>query len=552
MAVITRDGQTENGHGAPTLATERGAPPPEVLGRPRAAAHVHGQTTRGLQYWPESRLYEGRFGRMFRELPALELTQAEATAIADRMVEADDARDDNNPRIRAGYTYLGQFVDHDITFDPASSLQRRNDPDSLRNFRTPAFDLDSVYGRGPDDQPYLYDWTPGREGRFLIGRGQGGEEELDLPRNAPVDVADDPNADVVRRALIGDPRNDENVLVAQLHLTMLLFHNRVMDHLEGASGDGSAGGAELEKLAAKLSGSDWQTRFKVAQDVVRWHYQWVVIFDFLRLIVGEETLGHVLTKEPSRYGGRSTWTPHTTFYDPRYDAYIPVEFSVAAYRFGHSMVRNAYRLNSVIPPEGARLTIFDHDASTTGPERLSHLGGFRQLPPFWPIEWRFFFDLGDAVAAPPFIQAARRVDTRLAAELSQLPDNVATGIKALAARNLLRGSTMGLPPGQDVAAAMGFTPLSGEQLDLDGASAPLWYYVLKEAEVGGGEHLGPVGGHIVAEVFVGLLANDPSSWLRMRPSWKPFLPGQTEGDFTMADLIRFSGHGLREIAFPSS
>jgi hypothetical protein len=544
MTATVQNGQTDGGGG---VAVERGAPQPTGLGQPAAArAHVHGQAGRGMQYWPESRFYEGRFGRLFRELPALELTEAEAAAIAEKMVEGEEAQD--NPQIPAGYTYLGQFVDHDITFDPASSLQKRNDPDSLRNFRTPAFDLDSVYGRGPDDQPYLYDWTPGREGRFLIGRGQGGEEELDLPRNAPADLPEDPNSDRPRRALIGDPRNDENVLVAQLHLTMLMFHNRVMEHLDGSIANGGMVSPELEKLVAKLAGRPWQERFEVAQDVVRWHYQWVVMFDFLRRIVGQETLDHVLELRPSPYGGVPTWKPRLEFFRPKYDAFIPVEFSVAAYRFGHSMIRNTYRLNTAIPPQGVRLLIFNLGAATTGPERLGHLGGFRQLPPFWPIEWRFFFELGDATAPPPFVQRSRKIDTQLAVELSRLPDNVATGIKALAARNLMRGSTMGLPSGQDVAAAMGFKPLNAAELDLDGRPAPLWYYILKEAELGGGERLGPVGGHIVAEVFVGLLAADPSSWLKRRPSWKPFL-GAEEGTFTMADLIRFSGYGLREISF---
>ena len=532
-----------NGHEDHGVVVERGAPDPHGLGRPHASAGVHGQAVRGHAYWPQSRSYAGRFGRMFRALPALELSENDARAIAERMVEPGEARADN-PDIPAGYTYLGQFIDHDITFDPVSSLQRRNDPDALHNFRTPALDLDSLYGRGPDDQPYLYDWTPGREGRFLIGRGQRASE-LDLPRNAPVDVPDDPDSDRARRALIGDPRNDENVLVAQLHLTMLLFHNRVMDHLDGAA----SGVRELKRLADKLRGDDWHARFLVAQEVVRWHYQWLVVFDFLRRVVGPNTLAHVLSKQPTPYGGLDAWTPRTLFYRPKYDAFIPVEFSAAAYRFGHSMVRNTYRLNTAIPPAGATLSIFDHDAPTTGLGRLGHLGGFRQLPPFWPIEWKFFFELGHAGPLTVGVQRSRRIDTQLAAELSRLPDNVATGIKSLAARNLLRGSAMGLPSGQDVAAAMGIQPLADAELELKGRPAPLWYYILKEAELGGGKRLGPVGGHIVAEVFIGLLAHDPSSWLHTRPTWKPFL-GRHGGTFTMADLIQFTGYGLEVIMLP--
>ena len=523
--------------------TPRGAPQPEGLGRPRTDAHPHGRAGRGMQYWPESRFYDGRFGRLFRELDALVLDPETARGIAQRMVDApDEPRDGNNPTIPAGYTYLGQFIDHDITFDPASSLQKRNDPDALHNFRTPAFDLDSVYGRGPDDQPYMYDGT----GRFLIGRGQGAGE-LDLPRNNPPDVVDDPGRDMVRRALIGDPRNDENVLVAQLQLTMMLFHNRVMDHLDGLGGNGPV--PELETIKARLVGRDPAERFAAAQQIVRWHYQWVVVHDFLRRVVGDETFDAVF--EPVERYGRTVRRPRLEHYDPKHAAFMPVEFAVAAYRFGHSMIRNTYRLNTFIPPGGATLSIFNHDADPTTPERLSHLGGFRQLPAFWPIEWRFFFDVGDAAPAPPFIQASRRIDTHLAFELSQLPANVATGIVALAERNLLRGSAMGLPSGQDVADAMGIEPLDDDEIGLDGAAAPLWYYVLREAEVRAeGEHLGPVGGRIVAEVFVGLLANDSASWLRSKPYWTPFLPSQTPGDFTMPDLIRFTGYGLTEITGP--
>jgi hypothetical protein len=524
-------------------STPRGAPQPPGLGRPRPGGHPHGRAERGMQYWPESRFYQGRFGRMFRELDALPIDPETAHAIAKTMVDSEaEPGDGNNLNLPAGYTYLGQFIDHDITFDPASSLQKRNDPDALHNFRTPAFDLDCVYGRGPDDQPYMYDGT----GRFLIGRGQR-EGELDLPRNNPADIVDDPGRDMPRRALIGDPRNDENVLVSQLHLTMLLFHNKVTDHLDGRTSNGQV--PELEALKRRLEGREPAERFAAVQEIVRWHYQWVVIHDFLRRIVGDETLDAVF--EPVTRHGKTVRRPRLEHYDPKYASFMPVEFSVAAYRFGHSLIRNRYRLNTLVPPQGVTLSIFNHDADPSSPERLTHLGGFRQLPPFWPIEWRFFFDVGDAAPAPPFRNLARKIDTHLAFELSQLPANVATGIAALAERNILRGAAMGLPSGQDVAEAMELDVLTDDELGLDGAPAPLWYYVLREAEVrAGGERLGPVGGRIVAEVFVGLLVNDPSSWFRSKPNWTPFLPSQTTGDFTMADLIRFTGYGLDVIGPP--
>ena len=538
---------TGSNGGSTAVAVGRGAPPAAPLGRPaRRRGQVHGAPGRGLQYWPEAPLYQGRFGRLFGELPALELTEAEAAAIAARMVEPrEEGASGDNEAIPSGYTYLGQFIDHDITFDPASSLQKRNDPEALVNFRTPAFDLDSVYGRGPDDQPYMYDWAPGREGRFLLGLGQNGDE-FDLPRNAPPGLEPDPDSDEFTRALIGDPRNDENVLVAQLHTTMLLFHNAVMDRLQGGM-DGGPVVPELEKLASKLEGKPWRDHFLVARDVVRWHYQWVVVHDFLRRIVGDELLGAVLARTRSRYGGRDVYRARCDHYRPRHQAFMPVEFSVAAYRFGHSMIRNLYRLNTLVGRD-PRVTIFSRDAPTTGFERLSHLGGFRRLPGFWTIEWRFFFDVGE-LGEDEERNHSRLIDSHLAFELSQLPDNVATGIIALAQRNLMRGSAMGLPSGQDVAGLLGAEPLPAEELDVGGRAAPLWFYILKEAELcAGGRRLGPVGGTIVAETFVGMLQADRSSWLRCRPGWQPFLG--SDGEFTMADLIRFTGYGLKPIGPP--
>ena len=134
--------------------------------------------------------------------------------------------DEENTGISAGYTYLGQFIDHDITFDPASFLQKGNDPDSLEDFRTPRFDLDNLYGRGPDDQPYLYQ----SDGKKLLqgARSLTGNGDLlsrDLARNQP--DAKDVNAP--KRAIIGDPCNDENVIVSQLQGMFIRFHNRMVD-----------------------------------------------------------------------------------------------------------------------------------------------------------------------------------------------------------------------------------------------------------------------------------------------------------------------------------
>ena len=128
---------------------------------------THGIEPRGLRPVTLSTLFEGRFGRRFRKLPPappLDPTHLQELARSMREPEATGGGgwggpsappvDLDNPDIPAGYTYFGQFVDHDITFDPASSLERENDPDALTNFRSPRFDLDSVYGSGPEDEPF--------------------------------------------------------------------------------------------------------------------------------------------------------------------------------------------------------------------------------------------------------------------------------------------------------------------------------------------------------------------------------------------------------------
>src|SRR6266446_7712196 len=185
----------------------------------------HSATLRGLMFTPHSPSFQGRFGRMFRALPPAHFGSSEAEnqanlhKLGDAMsAEPDDpkdGKDDEESGIPALYTYLGQFIDHDITFDPASSLQKQNDPNALTDFRTPAFDLDNVYGRGPDDQPYMYAGQAFLSGDKLNG---GDPKATDLPRN---------NGDP-KRALIGDPRNDENAIVSQLQGLFLRFHNRTV------------------------------------------------------------------------------------------------------------------------------------------------------------------------------------------------------------------------------------------------------------------------------------------------------------------------------------
>lgn len=289
-------------------------------------------------------------------------------------------------------------------------------------------------------------------------------------------------------------------------------------------------------------------RFAEAHRIVRWHYQYMVLTDFLRHTVGDQTRDAVLqpvNADEQAQLGAGRWRTSLVFYRPHDgDAFMPVEFSGAAYRFGHSQIRPCYRLNTVVRD----VAIFTSDP--TEENRLQHLGGHRQFPSFWQIEWPRFFPIDGK--PPARLQNSRRIDTHLAAALGELPPDIATGVRALAKRNLLRGRALGLPSGQSVARRMGATVLSPAELDLPGGVTPLWPYILGESQrLGdGGQCLGPVGGRLVAEVLVGLVASDAQSFLRVEPRWAPFL-GPRPDTFDMPDLLSYADFGLADVTLPT-
>jgi hypothetical protein len=501
--------------------------------RPRAHGGVRGATLSR-----SSPLFEGRFGRIFRALPPADFGRDDAASLAALGILADkltsvadkadpkDGPDAEESGIPAAYTYLGQFIDHDLTFDPASSLQRQNDADALVDFRTPRFDLDSVYGRGPDDQPYLYeDGVRFIQGRPLTGAAAN-PQARDLPRSQPS------SAGSPRRALVGDPRNDENIIVSQLQGLFHRLHNR---------------------LAAEHPA--WS--FERVQRELRFHYQWLVLNDFLPTIVAPAVLQEVLPHLGKRTSP-GVDRPHLDFFHPRDRGFIPLEFSVAAYRFGHSMVRPGYRLSENVGP----LAIF-----ASNPQEA--LTGFREFPSTWAIDWDLFIDLAPRDPDDKTrTQLAYKIDTSLVNPLGHLPPSVAVNPSILALRNLERGWRLRLPTGQDVARAMGVPPLRDEQIvigkftgdaaDVIGTidkvqpafreNCPLWTYVLAETvetqvtlKTTKGDRqiktrqLGPVGGRIVAETFVGLLLADSSSFLAQDPLWTPSLA--VKGQFGLRELI---------------
>jgi hypothetical protein len=484
----------------------------------------HGVGLRGLEVPRGSEQFEGRFGRMFRTLTPAEHTEEDLTKLALAMVAKredpptpeTDPDDEENPDISAGYTYFGQFIDHDLTFDPNSSLQKTNDPDALVDFRTPRFDLDCVYGRGPDDQPYLYD----DDGvHMLLGNALTGNPDdngtRDLPRNTPKE-----------RALIGDPRNDENVIVSQLQGTMLRFHNKM--------------------VAVESARRGRPATFAEVQRAVRRHYQWAVFNDFLPTIAGhavvDEVLPNLKSKKPI-----TEEKPHLHFFRWTYEPFMPVEFSVAAYRFGHSMIRPIYRLSRTVP----RFPIFaDADPN---------LRGFRVFPANWAIEWKLFFPIDPKAPklGPDRLQPAYKIDSSLVNPLGKLPPSIAKNPASLAARNLIRGMRMNLPSGQRVARHMGITVLEEKDLKVGKApddsknptlvsispnfrnNAPLWFYILSESQHDhGGRRLGKVGARIVTEVFVGILVGDNHSFIAQDPKWAPYPEVCRDGKtFGISDLV---------------
>jgi hypothetical protein len=413
--------------------------------------------------------------------------------------------------IPSGYTYFGQFVDHDVTLDISSSLDAEQDATTINNMRSPSLDLDNVYGSGPALHPFLYQFPnsgPPTAIKMLLGTNQnmgpggpgtaGGSGPMSTPTNSDV-----PRMLGTHTAVIGDPRNDENLIVSQFQQAMLKFHNQIVDAL----------------LSAGFTGDI----FLQAKRTVTWNYQWAVVHDFLKRICGATTVDTALASVAA--------APNSAFA-------MPVEFAVAAYRFGHSMVRDVYWINQA--QTGA--TLADVFAFNRNP----------LLPVFsnWVVDFNAFFDTGFVAAVH---NKAKKIDSTLSPGLDTLPGF--SGLMAmLATRNLLRGVAMGLPSGQGVAAHFGVAPLTAAQLKqglppeesalLDSAGGlllsktPLWYYVLREAAVlHAGDQLGPVGGRIVAETFVRMLKRDPDSFLNAPTPFKPSLPSTTPGDFTVADLV---------------
>lgn len=532
----------------------------------------------------------------FNTLAATEQTVAALDALGEAMVEQEsglgrfDSKQSPDSSIPPIYTYWSQFIDHELTArtdrnegvsvitGAASELcpvPSREVVCELFNRRTPNFDLDAIYGSltNPSDaarKTYQEQFAkalrdPINPAKMRVGMNTDVGSvtppqnaialKRDLPRvgqidQATLDTLKDPDilqADH-RLAFIGDPRNDENLLVAQFHTALLHFHNAVVDWLEAND---------------PIEGESPQALFERAQKVVRWTFQWLVVNDFLMTIAVPAVVKKTLSD------GANIYVANADYGKP----YMPLEFSTAVYRFGHSMIRNSYDYNRNF----GRGAAFTDRATLVQLFRFTGGGpfpfGFNSLPTNWIIEWDRFtgeapLDDGDGLPA----RFARSIDTRLAPPLGTLlkeaNDESNIDIKALmkhlARRNLRRGFVLSIPSGQAMAKLFGLTPLSAGEIRRDMSlnvqlvleqgcflqKTPLWFYILREAEINGGKSLGLLGSAMVAETFIGVMQLDQNSYLAEDKSWHPGrpVPGATrqpifaQGDkMKIGDLLRFAG-----------
>jgi hypothetical protein len=429
-------------------------------------------------------IHGGRYRPLFGDLPPLRVDEEALHALGRPGGPCDlgaGYEGGVDSHVAAVWPFFGQFLAHDITAD-RSPLADRAAVGRLRNARAPKVNLEGLYGAGPVGAPYLYE--AGDPAKLLLGPGGG-----DVPRNQE------------GIALIGDPRNDVQLFTSQMAVAFIKLHNRLVDRLRD-------------------DGVGEQDVFAEAQRAATWHYQHVILREFLPSLIGAELTAELLDHGPRLY---------------RVDAapFIPFEFADAAYRYGHAQIRDRYQINEAFGP----VPIFPD------------LMGFGPVPPEHAIDWTLQID----VDGHPPAQRAKRIDARLPAPLIALPTHVSgsapgTDYASLANRDLQRGQAVGLASGEAIARRLGVPVLTREQVGLASsgwtAESPLWLYILKEADVlHDGDRLGPVGGRIVGEVLVGLIDADPESFRSVDPSWAPTLPARRAGAFGLADILVPVGAG---------
>jgi hypothetical protein len=459
----------------------------------------------------------------------------------EHLAEVMTAGDKKFSRIPSGYTYLGQFIDHDLTMDKTGKpLGENESPVLMIQGRSPALDLDSLYGKGPNDPAsevfYQADLLHLKAG----GSDADAHDGFDLPRAGATPSS----------ARIPDPRNDENLAVAQTHLAFIRFHNRVVDTLPAAT-----------PAAVK---------FMRARKTVTRHYQWLIKTDFLPRICDPDVVKDVFTN------GRKAFEVGVS---PTAVPTMPIEFSVAAYRLGHSMVRAAYNWNINFDNGAGTLDFLFQFSGTSG-----ELGGNNRLPSIWIADFRRLYNFGQAGRQDLVVPAAKfnramRIDASIAHPLARLPQETIGPPKVpmkdarhdLAFRNLTRAKMVNLATGQQMVAflrsqgvnvkaltaaeirqgagdGVSLAGLSQTERDAIVARTPLWFYALREAELNGGQLAG-VGARIVAETFHRAMEGSATSIVR-DPTFKPDL-GPNAKTFRMVDLLLFAFNGKKNLLNPN-
>ncbi len=421
-----------------------------------------------LQHTHFSQVFPNHFTRLFPELPPLVVEDAKLIRLAQQMMEFSSCNDSRH--FSNGLSIFGQFLAHDITFETSSRFTGRNEAGRFVNERTIHFDLDSMYGQWTQD--YLYDEND--RVKLLLGirhEDEEGQSWHDLQRNSQ------------NKAIIPDARNDENIIVSRMQVLFIDFHNKMIDYLRDACPPGDL--------------------YREARKQVLWYYHWLIVHQYVRKICDPATLDRILAEG-------------TQFFDD--PCHLPLEFTGAAFRTGHSQTREDNRIN-----KNTRKNLFD-------------LGAFEEMAEF--VDWRYLFDFGDGK-----VQYAKLIDTKIAKAFHDIPFILSKDKheRSLPYRNLRRGVAYGLPSGEDLARRMCLEVIDvPECAKLGLRGTPLWYYILKEAEElgNGGEYMGPLGSTLLAEVFMIILQSDSQSYLRVHPKWKPTL-GEREGVFDFTDLVKW-------------
>jgi hypothetical protein len=424
--------------------------------------HTHCLSPTRVGTHAETQTPTGSYARLFPDLPSFSAQESFLFALgrAGGLCDCGDTWDDEASlgSEAAGWPFFGQFIAHDITAD-RSALRSHLAASRLRNFRSPQLNLECLYGDGPVGHPFLY--RRNDPAKLLAS-----PDEADLLRNAE------------GTAIIGDARNDSHLFMSQMHLAFVRAHNAFVDRARAArTPDGSV--------------------FEAAARELRWNYQSVVLQEFLPALIGAPMLDSILDEGPR-------------FYRPQGAAFMPLEFADAAYRYGHSQIRHRYVVNRESEPKAL----------------FPDLIGFRPVARAHRVDWALLFD-GDGARRA---QRAKKIDGRLVSSLIALPvaltgESEVEEFHSLAVRDLERGEGVGLPSGEAVARHVGEEPLTRTEVGADRAGwrgeTPLWYYILREADVrSDGNRLGPVGSRIVGEVLIGLLDLDPSSVRHAPAGWR--------------------------------